>query len=79
MKGDSLSASSTSKNPSKIRTFWSKIFCEADFCHIKAQNAVNPDGFTSILTMRWRKSAPQKTESDYSRHPKKGETEYAET
>ncbi|MBR3754063.1 MAG: hypothetical protein IKK49_03035 [Clostridia bacterium] len=70
MKGDSLSASSTSKNPSKIRTFGSQIFCKADFWHIKAQNAVNPDGFTSILTKRWQKSALQKTSLDYTRHPK---------
>ncbi|MBQ6872827.1 MAG: hypothetical protein IJO24_00800, partial [Clostridia bacterium] len=47
-----------------------KIFCGSDFWHIKAQNAVNPAGFTSILTKRWRKSAPQKTGSDYTRHLK---------
>ncbi|MBQ6872703.1 MAG: hypothetical protein IJO24_00170, partial [Clostridia bacterium] len=45
-----------------------KIFCGSDFWHIKAQNAVNPAGFTSILTKRWRKYAPQKTGSDYTRH-----------
>jgi len=60
LKGDSLSASSTSKNPSKIRTFGSQDFFGTDFRQIKAQNAVNPVGFTSILTMSWRKSAPKK-------------------
>jgi len=35
----------------------SKIFKRADFCSAEAQNAVNPVGLTSILTMVERKSA----------------------
>ncbi|MBQ9912804.1 MAG: hypothetical protein IJO73_01100, partial [Clostridia bacterium] len=45
------------------------IFCGADFWQDKAQNAVNPIGFTSILTKCWRKSARKKRGSDYARHP----------
>jgi len=36
---------------------------------VKAQNAVNPDGFTSILTRNERKSAFLKRCSDYSLYP----------
>ncbi|MBR3815746.1 MAG: hypothetical protein IKJ27_03350, partial [Clostridia bacterium] len=45
------------------------IFCGADFWQDKTQNAVNPIGFTSILTKYWRKSARKKRGSDYARHP----------
>jgi hypothetical protein len=31
-----------------------------DFCQAAAQNAVNPFGFTSILTIDWRKSVFKK-------------------
>ena len=41
----------------------------ADFCSVKAQNAVNPDGFTSILTRNERKSAFLKRCPDYSLYP----------
>ncbi|MBR3816428.1 MAG: hypothetical protein IKJ27_06860, partial [Clostridia bacterium] len=44
-------------------------FCGADFWQDKTQNAVNPIGFTSILTKYWRKSARKKRGSDYARHP----------
>ncbi|MBQ9914188.1 MAG: hypothetical protein IJO73_08160, partial [Clostridia bacterium] len=47
------------------------IFCGADFWQDKAQNAVNPIGFTSILTKCWRKSARKKRGSDYARHPER--------
>ncbi|MBR3815611.1 MAG: hypothetical protein IKJ27_02670, partial [Clostridia bacterium] len=39
LKGVSLSAPSISKNPAKIRTFGSAIFCGADFWQDKTQNA----------------------------------------
>jgi len=69
LKGASLSASEASKNPAKIRTFGSAIFCGADFWQDKTQNAVNPIGFTSILTKYWQKSARKKRGSDYARYP----------
>ncbi len=37
-----------------------RIFSIADFWQDEAQNAVNPFGFTSILTKYWRKSAFKK-------------------
>jgi len=56
----------------------SKILKRADFCEDEAQNAVNPDGLTSILTKYERKSAFSKRSSDYSLYPKEKADEGSE-
>ncbi|MCQ2441417.1 MAG: hypothetical protein MJ076_05955 [Clostridia bacterium] len=54
--GVSLAVSSAPKITQNSAHFRSQNFKEVDFCLCEAQNAVNPDGFTSILTMQRRKS-----------------------
>ena len=56
---------SAPKIPRNSARFESKNFYKADFWLCKAQNAVNPFGFTSILTQNERKFAFLKRCSDY--------------
>jgi len=69
LKGDSLSAPSTAKNHLKILGFQVEDFLSRGFLAIQGKNTVNPFGFTSILTKKWRKSSDKKHGSDYYRHP----------
>jgi hypothetical protein len=55
--GASLADFSAPKIPRNSARFESKNFYKADFWLCKAQNAVNPFGFTSILTQQRQKSA----------------------
>ena len=48
----------------------SKILKSGNFCEAEAQNTVNPDGLTSILTKDERKFTFLKRCSDYSLYPK---------
>jgi len=70
LKGDSLSAPSTSKNHLKILSFRVKGFLSRGFLTIQGKSTANPFGFASILTKKWRKSSDKKHGSAYYRHPK---------
>ena len=56
LQGGSLPATSTSKNQLKIFCFKVEEFSRSGFLVKQGKNAVNPFGFTSILTMGERKS-----------------------
>jgi len=70
LKGDSLSASSTSKNSTKIRTFRSDDFLQSEFLSRQGTKRSKSFRIYEYFNKGLAKIRLQKTGSDYARQPK---------
>ncbi len=61
--GVSLIRFASPKSPQKTAPLRSQNFVNNGFFDVRGKNAVNPDGFTSILTMSQRKILVSKSDS----------------